>query len=403
MVMKLAGRYFILKYKCCMKALAKSAVFTVLVFSLLLVGVLVVSFSIQQNQILPKIKIGVVIPESEGIIKKAVQFASSMDSVENTCEFYYLEESEARKGLETGDLQVVVILPVNFYQDVYQGINTPAEVLMLEDDKVNSEVFKELLTAALAYLQISEAGVYAMLDAAGEEVTRMKYSGIGDYIAENYVVTLFDRMDIYEEKVISPIGKLEYSQYMTVTFMMIVLLIMGSNFSCLYQKSEQIVEQKLKTEGINIVTFSIVKTIIIASCLWFVWLLCYGGICCLSKYLDWNVVWWNWNVLLYGFLLCSCMAGFFHFIYELSQNGAFGALLLLFINIGMVLCSGIMIPRAYFSEIVQKIGSYLPVTFWSDFIQNVLYDTIDSKQIGILMGIIFMEISAGAVIVWKKL
>ena len=97
------------------------------------------------------------------------------------------------------------------------------------------------------------------------------------------------------------------------------------------------------------------------------------------------------------------MAGFFHFIYELSQNGAFGALLLLFLNVGMVLCSGLMIPRAYFSETVQRIGSYLPVTFWSDFIQNVLYDTIDSKQIGILMGIIFMEISAGAVIVWKKL
>lgn len=401
--MKLAGRYFLLKYKSCTKAFVKSAAFTIVVFSLLLIGVLAVSFSIQQNQVLPKIKIGAVIPESEGIIKKAVQFASSMNSVENTCEFYYLEESEARKGLETGDLQVVVILPVNFYQDVYQGINTPAEILMVQDDRVNTEVFEQLLTAAVSYLQTSEAGVYAVLDKARTEQTKMKYSNIGDFVAKNFVITLFDRMDLYDRKIISPLGKLDYPQYITVTFMVLVLLITGSNFSVLYQKSEKIVEQKLKSEGVTAVIHTLIKVMIMAVSLWAIWFLCYIGVCLVSKNRDLGVLWWDFFTPLYGFLVCICIAGFFHLVYELSGNGTFGALVLLFLNVGMVICSGLIIPQAYLSETVQQLGSVMPLTLWSDFIESFLFDTVSLGQVGGIIFVSMMEVAAGAVVAWKRL
>ena len=401
--MNIIGRYFILKYKCCIKHLLKSAVLTIIVFFLLLIGIVVVSFGIQRGQILPKVKVGMVIPESEGLIKKAVQFASSMDSIENICDFYYMEEAEAREKFETGELQVVVILPVNFYQDVYQGINTSPEILMAAKDDVSGDVFKELVISGVSYLQMGEAGVYTILDMASEEPILMDYSQVGDFVARYYVMELLDRMDIYEEKMISPLGEINYSEYIVVTFLLIILLIMGTNFSVLYQKNEKNVEQKLKAEGISCYTITLVKIMIMSCCLWLIWLLCYGGTWIFTSVAGSKIVSWNAMIFFYAFVLCVSIAGFFHLVYEAAQNTSHGAILLLFLNISMILCSGLIVPQAYLSETVEKIGNYTPTALWSHYLQIFLFNTMTIEIIGMVLMVIVLEIAAGVVIVWKNL
>lgn len=400
--MKIIGRYFILEYKNCLKAIVKSAIGMFLVLVLLVLGIIAVSVGIQQEQILPKLKVAMVVSQDERMLDMAVKFVASMDSVESICEFCYMEETEAREGLETGELQAVIILPVNFYEDIDNGLNTPAEVLISNKNGVNSAVFGELLTAGVSYLQTAEAGVYATLDVARAESAQMKTSKIGNYLAEYYMRTLFDRMNIYEEKVVSPLGTMEYSQYIVVTVLLLILLVSGSNFSVLYQEKEKIIEQKLKSSGMNCIICTFVKVLIMTMCLWGLWVLSYLVMCIVSATLEMELLWWDTAVLLSAYLVCMSIAAFFHLIYELSGKAANGALLLLFINIGMVLCSGIIVPSVYLGK-AAALGEFLPVSLWSNYMQNVLYDIVSIEQTGILILVTGIEVIAGAVAVWKNM
>lgn len=372
------------------------------VFSLLIVGVLAISFGFQEEQVLQKVKVAMVIPESETLISKGMQFASTMDSIESICEFYYMEEEEARRELEEGNLQVVIILPVNFYEDVYKGVNTPAEILMGQEDEVNHRVFKELLTSGVSYLQTSESGVYAVLDRARQEGSEMKRSKVGNFVAKSYITELFDRMDVYEEKTVSSLGIVDYSEYVVVMILLFMLLLVGTDFSVLYQQREKEVEQKLRAEGMNKIVLSVTKVLIIAICLWSLWIIGYSGICIVSKILELDILWWDYRNLIYGFILCMSIAAFYHLVYRLCGNGSQGSILLLLINIGMLLCSGIIIPGSYLSDGAEILGRFMPVSLWNEYIQRFMFDKMTMEIMGMVVLVTCMEIIIGAVVVWKE-
>lgn len=400
--MKLVSRYFILKLKSCGKAFGKSATGLFLVVLLLIAGVLGISFGFQNEQILQKVKVAMVIPESEIVINKGMQFLSAMDSIESICEFCYMEEEEAKEALRDGDLQVVIILPVNFYQDVYSGVNTPAEILMVDEKQVNFQVFEELVSTAVSYLQVSEAGVYAILDGSKGEATIVGRSKIGDLVAKNYISALFDRMEIYEENTVSSFGIVDFSEYVLIMLLLFMLLLVGTNFSVLYQKDEKAVERKLRADGLTPVILSLTKVGIISFCLWILWALAYSGVCIVSTVFELDIVWWDVRCVLYGFLLAISIGAFYHLVYTLSGDGAQGSILLLFINIGMLLCSGIILPSSYLHDVVAFIGKCTPVALWNSYIQQFMFDYMTMELMLLFVFVTLVEIFVGAVVVWRE-
>lgn len=400
--MKIIGRYFLLEYKKCWKAVVKSAFGMIFIFLFISIGVLVVSAGIQKEQLLPKLKVAIVVSEDERILNMALRFAESLDSVESICEFYYMDEEKARNGLKIEELQAVIILPVNFYEDIDNGLNTPAEIIVSKQNPVNSAVFSELLKAGISYLQIAEAGVYAALDAARDGTVQIQQSQIGNFLAEYYMRTLFDRMDIYEKKIISPFGEMDNAQYIVLTILLLLLLSTGSIFAVLYEQKEKAVEYKLKSYGVNGVILMLMKIFIIANCLCLLWGLCYAGSCMFSFAREWNILWWNTENLLWAYLLCVSIAAFFHMVYVWSDRAEHGAMLLLFLSIGMVLCSGMIVPSTYLSKEAEIFGAFLPVSFWSRYMQNMLFDTVQTEQIVKLVLYTGIEMVAGAVAVWKN-
>ena len=49
-------------------------------------------------------------------------FLTGMESVRNICRFEYMEEKQVRTAVWEGKAQAAVILPEDFYQDIYEGI-----------------------------------------------------------------------------------------------------------------------------------------------------------------------------------------------------------------------------------------------------------------------------------------
>ena len=371
---------------------------------LLLTAVLVAAFSaIMQNaQVFQKVNIGIAIPEGESISRLATQYISSMDSVRSVCDFYYLDEQEAVEQLKQGTLQAVVVLPEGFYHDVQVGINPPAQIYFPKDAVQNTQVFEELVTAGVSFLQTAEAGVYAALDTASYYGIELQGAGLGDTIAYLFVNQMLKRDSVYSARMLSSMGNLSVAEYYYAAGLVILLMMCGIQFGFLYGKRNRSVEDKLKIRGAGSIRQSVVKILVMTEFLYVTGLLYYfAGIGIAIRTGTYFVLYQGkiWYVLL---LLCLGIAIYFHVLYELSGSSSQAAVFVFAVNVLTIIGAGILIPEAYLGKEIAGISRFLPMKYWNVYAAGMLEGEISKDSVAGTVFFLLMGMAAGGFLSWRN-
>ena len=371
---------------------------------LLLTAALVAAFSaIMQNaQVFQKVNIGIAIPDGESISRLATQYISSMDSVRSVCDFYYLDEKEAVEQLKQGTLQAVVVLPEGFYHDVQVGINPPAQIYFPKDAAQNTQVFEELVTAGVSFLQTAEAGVYAALDTASYYGIELQDAGLGDTMAYLFVNQMLKRDSIYSSKMLSSLGNLSVAEYYYAAGFVILLMMCGIQFGFLYGKRKRSVEDKLKIRGVGSIRQSVVKVLVMTMFLYVTGLLYYfAGIGIASRTGTYFVFYQGkiWYALL---LLCLGIAIYFHVLYELAGSSSQAAVFVFAVNIITIIGAGVLIPEAYLGKAVAGIGRFLPMKYWNAYAAGMLEGELSKEAVTGTVLFLLIGMAAGALLSWKN-
>ena len=371
---------------------------------LLLTAVLVAAFSaIMQNaQVFQKVNIGIAIPEGESISRLATQYISSMDSVRSVCDFYYLDEQEAVEQLKQGTLQAVVVLPEGFYHDVQVGINPPAQIYFPKDAVQNTQVFEELVTAGVSFLQTAEAGVYAALDTASYYGVELQGAGLGDTIAYLFAHQMLKRDSVYSAKMLSTMGNLSVAEYYYAAGLVILLMMCGIQFGFLYGKRNRSVEDKLKICGVGSIRQSVVKILVMTEFLYVTGLLYYfAGIGIAIRTGTYFVLYQGkiWYVLL---LLCLGIAIYFHVLYELSGSSSQAAVFVFAVNVLTIIGAGILIPEAYLGKGIAGISHFLPMKYWNVYAAGMLEGEISKDSVAGTVFFLLMGMAAGGFLSWRN-
>lgn len=398
--MGIALAYFGLECKKSIKVLGSSIICMMLMLVILVAGVAAVSYTLLQAPAFQKVKVAVVIPEDEQKVKIATRYISQMDSVKSVCDFEYMNQEKAMKELEKGNVSVMIEFPLNFYEDVYVGKNTPAIIYFPKERTLGSEVFQGLLTAGVSFLQTSEAGVYATLDVAAEYPVYLSQH-VGDYVAALYVDEVFDRGDVFNQSVLSPTGKVGYIRYYFISAMLLVLLMCGLNYGYLYQKDTKSVEQKLRIYGVGPFKMTVMKIIIMTGMLWFSGMVLYLAGCIITSRTEIELVSFRLGAAAGLLLLCLFVAAYFHAVYAVAGSRQ-GTVLLLCFNLIMILCSGLLIPLSYFPEVIQSLGEWIPVTYWSRFCTEILFGKANAIEWLPLWVLFLVGSGIGVWALWKK-
>lgn len=371
---------------------------------LLLTAVLVAAFSaIMQNaQVFQKVNIGIAIPEGESISRLATQYISSMDSVRSVCDFYYLDEQEAVEQLKQGTLQAVVVLPEGFYHDVQVGINPPAQIYFPKDAVQNTQVFEELVTAGVSFLQTAEAGVYAALDTASYYGIELQGAGLGDTIAYLFVNQMLKRDSVYSARMLSSMGNLSVAEYYYAAGLVILLMMCGIQFGFLYGKRNRSVEDKLKIRGVGSIRQSVVKILVMTEFLYVTGLLYYfAGIGVAIRTGTYFVLYQGkiWYVLL---LLCLGIAIYFHVLYELSGSSSQAAVFVFAVNVLTIIGAGILIPEAYLGKGIAGISHFLPMKYWNAYTAGMLEGELSKEAVTGTVFFLFIGMAAGGFLSWRN-
>ena len=369
---------------------------------LLLTAVLVAAFSaIMQNaQVFQKVNIGIAIPEGESISRLATQYISSMDSVRSVCDFYYLDEQEAVEQLKQGTLQAVVLLPEGFYHDVQVGINPPAQIYFPKDAVQNTQVFEELVTAGVSFLQTAEAGVYAALDTASYYGVELQGAGLGDTIAYLFVNQMLKRDSVYSARMLSSMGNLSVAEYYYAAGLVILLMMCGIQFGFLYGKRNRSVEDKLKIRGVGSIRQSVVKILVMTEFLYVTGLLYYFAGIGVAGWTKMYFVFYQgttWYALL---LLCLGIAIYFHVLYELSGSSSQAAVFVFAVNVITISGAGVLIPEAYLGKEIAGISRFLPMKYWNVYAAGMLEGELSKDSVAGTVFFLLMGMAAGGFLSW---
>ena len=369
---------------------------------LLLTAVLVAAFSaIMQNaQVFQKVNIGIAIPEGESISRLATQYISSMDSVRSVCDFYYLDEQEAVEQLKQGTLQAVVLLPEGFYHDVQVGINPPAQIYFPKDAAQNTQVFEELVTAGVSFLQTAEAGVYAALDTASYYGIELQGAGLGDTIAYLFAHQMLKRDSVYSARMLSAMGNLSVAEYYYAAGLVILLMMCGIQFGFLYGKRNRSVEDKLKIRGVGSIRQSVVKILVMTEFLYVTGLLYYFAGIGVAGWTKTYFVFYQgttWYALL---LLCLGIAIYFHVLYELSGSSSQAAVFVFAVNVITIIGAGVLIPEAYLGKEIAGISHFLPMKYWNVYAAGMLEGEISKDSVAGTVFFLLMGMAAGGFLSW---
>lgn len=371
---------------------------------LLLTAVLVAAFSaIMQNaQVFQKVNIGIAIPEGESISRLATQYISSMDSVRSVCDFYYLDEQEAVEQLKQGTLQAVVLLPEGFYHDVQVGINPPAQIYFPKDAAQNTQVFEELVTAGVSFLQTAEAGVYAALDTASYYGIELQGAGLGDTIAYLFAHQMLKRDSVYSARMLSSMGNLSVEEYYYAAGLVILLMMCGIQFGFLYGKRNRSVEDKLKIRGVGSIRQSVVKILVMTEFLYVTGLLYYFAGIGIAGWTKTYFVFYQgttWYALL---LLCLGIAIYFHVLYELSGSSSQAAVFVFAVNVITIIEGGVLIPEAYLGKEIAGISHFLPMKYWNVYAAGMLEGEISKDSVAGTVFFLFVGMVAGMLLSWRN-
>lgn len=371
---------------------------------LLLTAVLVAAFSaIMQNaQVFQKVNIGIAIPEGESISRLATQYISSMDSVRSVCDFYYLDEQEAVEQLKQGTLQAVVVLPEGFYHDVQVGINPPAQIYFPKDAVQNTQVFEELVTAGVSFLQTAEAGVYAALDTASYYGVELQGAGLGDTIAYLFAHQMLKRDSVYSAKMLSTMGNLSVAEYYYAAGLVILLMMCGIQFGFLYGKRNRSVEDKLKIRGVGSIRQSVVKILVMTEFLYVTGLLYYFAGIGIAGWTKTYFVFYQgttWYALL---LLCLGIAIYFQVLYELSGSSSQAAVFVFAVNVITIIGAGVLIPEAYLGKEIAGISHFLPMKYWNVYAAGMLEGEISKDSVAGTVFFLLMGMAAGGFLSWRN-
>lgn len=371
---------------------------------LLLTAVLVAAFSaIMQNaQVFQKVNIGIAIPEGESISRLATQYISSMDSVRSVCDFYYLDEQESVEQLKQGTLQAVVVLPEGFYHDVQVGINPPAQIYFPKDAAQNTQVFEELVTAGVSFLQTAEAGVYAALDTASYYGIELQGAGLGDTIAYLFVNQMLKRDSVYSARMLSSMGNLSVAEYYYAAGLVILLMMCGIQFGFLYGKRNRSVEDKLKIRGVGSIRQSVVKILVMTEFLYVTGLLYYFAGIGVAGWTKTYFVFYQgitWYALL---LLCLGIAIYFHVLYELSGSSSQAAVFVFAVNVITIIGAGVLIPEAYLGKEIAGISHFLPMKYWNVYAAGMLEGELSKDSVAGTVFFLLMGMAAGGFLSWRN-
>lgn len=330
-------------------------------------------------------RIAAVLPEDDALVNMGFNMLTSMDSLKDYCEFIRTDESTAKRLLKNGEVYGIVYIPTGFVEDIMNGKNTPAHILLADSSGIETVLFSSVLNAGSDTLAYVQSGIYALSDTYSSFGIGSLTAEASDRLNKEYLRYTLHRGDIFDTRTVSSTGVLSLPQFFVCAGAAVVMLFLGFTLgSYTIQESPQL-GLMLKRSGISYGFTAICKTIILS----LFYTLLFVGLSAIAKVLQRllptdigasvSCLLFDINIKNLAFIaLCSALSvSYITAVFNLAGNGLYGMLLLFLLNTLMLFSSGCIIPSAYLPKAAAGIGTLLPTAYLRQCLSALYTGSLD--------------------------
>lgn len=340
-----------------------------LILCMLCFGVLLAGFAFAGSRLLYrsealtlKVNIALVANDDNPLVNLAVLYIKNLESVENVCDFFLMSEADAMDSLEDGTVYAVVILPPGFINDILNGINTPARIILHPDSGADSILFETLAEAAAYTLRTAQAGIYAAIDTINLTGNYSLADDMTDSLNSRYISMALGRPALFKSTVLSATEEFTLVHFYGASAFVLLMLLTGIGCAAFCRNNTGFLTLLVKRSGIGLFAQAFWQTFGLTVCYFSVFavLVLIYGLLSPSAGLFKTIF-----ILLPAlFLIIFSICSFSLLLFRAAKNPQTGILLLFMFSVILIFLSGGILPPAFLPQVIRRAGSVLPSTYW---------------------------------------
>ena len=189
-------------------------------------------------------------PEGDNTPALLEKYMGQMSDISRYCTFVAMEEGEARRALETGEVTAILALPEDFVHGIMYGTNPDVTVIVPEGRPLESLLLLWVGQSAADILSAFQAGVYAVLDLQRElPEGGISYQEAMTGINMEYISWVLNRGDMYRVKSLSAAVDLPLGLHYGLSVLAYLALAMAPVFSDVYDRESLSARRRLRAVG----------------------------------------------------------------------------------------------------------------------------------------------------------
>lgn len=343
-----------------------------------------------------QITIAVIEKEKNPLTDLLLNYVQGMESISEICQFLIVSEEEGFSMLQDGKAAAALILPEGLVEGIMDGSNAPVQVCFPENAGLESALLRELTDAGVQMLRVAQAEIYGIYDTAKAYGALEQLSVLEMDIDAYNLAFALDRLALFRTQEISAAGNLSVLQYGIASGSVFFLLLLGMACYPMMQPYPVVLQRQLFREGIGAGRQCFGKWLCGACGLGigslFFWLVVKSILAAAG-----NGAWTpkaGAAQIGISLLILLCASAFIFLVFQFAGNGTTAILLLFFLSVVMQYFAGGFLPSAFLPEAVQKVGSFLPVTYLIEAAGSLYSGRVSGKTLGLLC--LFTALFGGA-------
>ena len=299
-------------------------------------------------------------------IKWGMSALQNLDETRFYINLINMEEADAKKALQKGDITAYVVFPEDFVQNALHG--DVDKVRFVTTNGINDIItllqneLTQIITRIMVY---SEKGVYGLSDAIYENTENINRWDYATMLSIEYIDLIIHRSDVYKVQELGFSAGLELQDYFICGISLLLLCLMGLPYAVLFVKKDHSLRKLMLSRGHSgfsqllceytaHLTAMLLLTAFILAAASFA-----SGILedTLGDFINKDFIISFAKVLLPVLIMLSA---FNLFIFELADNMVSAVLLHFFSSLGLCYVAGCIYPIFTFPVVIQRLSAFLP-------------------------------------------
>ena len=316
-------------------------------------------------------------------MQMALRYLTNMNSTSLALDFEIMEKEKAMRALQKHDVIAVMLFPDDVVNGIMWGRNDPIEIRFSDTDALSSVFLSELTRSGALMLSAAQADTYSATDlyyALGAQDSL--YDAYNDIDMMNFSYVLS------REKLFTASETLPVFLSYIASALLLFLFFSSTAFAPALRMEDRaftdlLFSGKALSAGYLAVRF-------LAN--WLVMFL-FSAVCCIAASLvpelpfDLSVS-VDAQTLLQLLLISGVLSAFALFLHQASGSAPVSVLLQLTLSVGMLFCSGGILPAAFLPSGLLRVGTLLPTAPLSTDLLQLLTGEGGSHSAALLLWIV---------------